>query len=78
MNHCQYGQFRDFLSLSMSRIKIYKIEFFDENGTVQESITFEALNHKEAERKAQHYKRYGLPYPGSGRLRTVIKLTGKL
>jgi hypothetical protein len=62
----------------MARLRIYKIEYIDHEGTVQENITFEALNKKEAMQKAHHYKQYGMPYPGSGRLRIVIKLTGKL
>ena len=62
----------------MARIKIYTAEYVDKDGSIRYEHEFKALTHKEAEREASHYKIYGLPYPGSGRLKTVIKLTGKL
>ena len=61
----------------MALMKIYTAEYTDKNGTVQYVFTFEAMNPKEAKYKAIRHKMYALPYPGSGRLKTVIKLTGK-
>ena len=62
----------------MARMKIYTAEYLGKDGTVLYDYTFQALTQKEAMQKTYHYKMYGLPYPGSDRLKTVIKLTGKL
>ena len=66
------------LHLIMARMKIYTVEYTDKDGIVQYDYTFQAINSKEAKQKAHHYKIYGLPYPGPGKLKTIINLTGKL
>jgi hypothetical protein len=62
----------------MALMKIYTAEYTDKDGIVQYDFTFEAMNPKEAKYKAIRHKMYALPYPGSGRLKTIIKLTGNL
>jgi len=66
------------LSLIMARMKIYTVDYTDKDGIVQYDYTFQAINSKEAKQKAHYYKIYGLPYPGPGKLKTIINLTGKL
>jgi hypothetical protein len=61
----------------MARIKIYSIDYIDKTGNVIYSTTFQAETKKEAISKAFDYKFYKLPY-GSGRLKSVITVIGKL
>jgi len=61
----------------MARPKIYKAEFVDKEGKVLYDTTFQAMTPKEGMQKAIDYKFYKLPY-GSGKLKTILTIIGKL
>jgi hypothetical protein len=61
----------------MPRLRIYKAEFLDKEGKVLYDTTFQAMTQKEGMQKAFDYKFYKLPY-GSGKLKTVLTIIGKL
>jgi len=62
----------------MARQKIYKVEYIDPAGIIQEEMTFQTESHKEAMAKAMHYKRYVLQYPGPGKYKTILTRIRKL
>ncbi|MGA1977590.1 MAG: hypothetical protein ABSG89_07010 [Bacteroidales bacterium] len=62
----------------MSLIKEYSIEYIDKTGKVIYSLILQAKNKRNVGEKAQYYKIYFRSWPHPQRLKTVIKLIGKI